>query len=137
MRQKSRFATILQICFVLYTMTVPLCLACAEELIVYTALEDDEYPGYLELFKKDHPDIAVKIVRDSTGIVTAKLLAEKANPQADVVWGLAATSLLVCDQAECWNPMHPRSLVKSTQCFETLPILHAGWGSKPGRPGSA
>ncbi|MGI9463721.1 MAG: putative 2-aminoethylphosphonate ABC transporter substrate-binding protein, partial [Aestuariivirgaceae bacterium] len=36
-----------------------------------------------------------KWVRDSTGIVTAKLLAEKDNPQADVVWGLAATSLLL------------------------------------------
>ena len=33
--------------------------------------------------------------RDSTGIVTAKLLAEKNNPQADVVWGLAGTSLLL------------------------------------------
>ena len=28
-------------------------------------------------------------------IVTAKLLAEKSNPQADVVWGLAATSLML------------------------------------------
>ena len=27
--------------------------------------------------------------------VTAKLLAEKANPQADIVWGLAATSLML------------------------------------------
>ncbi|SCW51199.1 2-aminoethylphosphonate ABC transporter binding protein [Paenibacillus tianmuensis] len=40
----------------------------------------------------------LNIVRDSTGIITAKLIAEKDNPQADVVWGLAATSLLVLDQ---------------------------------------
>jgi len=73
--------------------------AHAEDLVVYTALEDDEYPAYLELFKKAHPDVNVKIVRDSTGIVTAKLLAEKDNPQADVIWGVAATSLLVCDAA--------------------------------------
>ena len=84
----------------------------AEELTVYTALEDDEYPGYLELFKKAHPEITVKVVRDSTGIVTAKLLAEKDNPQADVIWGLAATSLLVCDQAGMLTPYAPKGLEK-------------------------
>lgn len=68
------------------------------EITVYTALEDDELKVYMEAFKKAHPSIEVNLVRDSTGIVTAKLLAEKENPQADVVWGLAATSLLVCDR---------------------------------------
>ena len=78
--------------------------ATAEELLVYTALEDDEIPIYLDLFKKAHPDIEVNIVRDSTGIITAKLLAEKDNPQADVVWGTAATSLMLCDQAGMVEP---------------------------------
>ena len=55
--------------------------ASAEEILVYTALEDDQVPRYLESFKKEHPEITVKIVRDSTGIVTAKLLAEKSNPR--------------------------------------------------------
>ncbi len=45
--------------------------APAEQLMVYTALEDDEIPGYLDLFKAAHPGIEVKIVRDSTGILTA------------------------------------------------------------------
>lgn len=65
------------------------------ELVVYTALETDQLKAYQEAFNKVHPDIAIKWVRDSTGVITAKLLAEKDNPQADVVWGLAATSLLV------------------------------------------
>lgn len=86
--------------------------AIAEDLLVYTALEDDEIPGYLELFKKAHPDIEVRIVRDSTGIVTAKLLAEKDNPQADVVWGTAATSLMLCDQAGMVEPYAPKGLDK-------------------------
>ena len=84
----------------------------AEELLVYTALEDDEIPGYLELFKKAHPGIEVKIVRDSTGIITAKLLAEKDNPRADVVWGTAATSLMLCDQAGMLEPYAPKGLEK-------------------------
>ena len=75
------------------TWSVP---AAAEtELTVYTAVEAEDLKRYAAEFNKDHPDIKIKWVRDSTGIVTAKLLAEKNNPQADVVWGLAATSLLL------------------------------------------
>ena len=84
--------------------------ASAEELLVYTALEDDEIPGYLEIFKKAHPDVDVKIVRDSTGIITAKILAEKDNPQADVIWGTAATSLMLADQACIIEPYAPKGL---------------------------
>lgn len=65
------------------------------ELTVYTALEADQIERYTASFNAQHPDIKLNIVRDSTGIVTAKFLAEKDNPQADVIWGLAATSLLL------------------------------------------
>ena len=65
------------------------------DLLVYTAVEPDELAMFKEEFESDYPDINIKWVRDSTGIVTAKLLAEKDNPQADIVWGLAATSLVL------------------------------------------
>ncbi|GAA2878659.1 iron(III) transport system substrate-binding protein [Aminobacter niigataensis] len=65
------------------------------ELTVYTAIEAEDLKRYAETFNQDHPDIKLNFIRDSTGVITAKLLAEKDNPQADVVWGLAATSLLV------------------------------------------
>jgi len=65
------------------------------ELTVYTAVEADDLTKYAERFNAAHPDIKINWVRDSTGIITAKFLAEKDNPQADVVWGLAATSLLL------------------------------------------
>lgn len=77
---------------------------------MYTALEDDQIPRYLESFKQQHPEIQLKIVRDSTGIVTAKLLAEKANSQADVIWGLAATGLLVLDQEKMLEPYAPKGV---------------------------
>ncbi len=64
-------------------------------LTVYTAVEAEDLKKYQKAFEKDNPDIKIKWVRDSTGIVTAKLLAEKENPKADVVWGLAATSLML------------------------------------------
>ena len=99
--------------------------AFAKDLLVYTALEDDEIPRYLALFKKSHPDINVKIVRDSTGIVTAKLLAEKDNPQADVVWGTAATSLMLCDQAGMVEPYAPKDIERVVpKMKDTNPVPH-------------
>lgn len=82
------------------------------EITVYTALEDDQIKGYLESFQQQNPNINVNIVRDSTGIVTAKLLAEKDNPQADAIWGLAASSLLVADQQGMLEPYAPAGLEK-------------------------
>ncbi|NEW08109.1 putative 2-aminoethylphosphonate ABC transporter substrate-binding protein [Paenibacillus sp. SYP-B3998] len=82
----------------------------SKDLTVYTALEDDQIKTYLTTFKAKYPDVKVNIVRDSTGIVTAKLLAEKDNTQADVVWGLAATSLLVLDQQSMLEPYAPKGV---------------------------
>ena len=68
-------------------------LAQKTELLVYTALETDQLKAYTESFQKTNPNIDLKFVRDSTGVITAKLLAEKANPQADVILGVAASSM--------------------------------------------
>lgn len=66
-------------------------------LKVYTAIEEEQLPVFKEAFEKAYPDIEINWQRDSTGVVTARLLAEKDNRQADVVWGLAATSLMLLD----------------------------------------
>lgn len=89
--------------------TLPL-VATAEELTVYTAIEADQLKTYKAAFEKDVPDVTIRWVRDSTGVVTAKLLAEKANPQADVVWGLAATSLMLLGSEGMLQPYAPKGL---------------------------
>ncbi len=76
-------------------------------LNIYTALEDDQISEYIVEFKELYPDITINITRDSTGIITAKLLAEKNNPQADVVWGTSAASLLVLDGQDMLEPYAP------------------------------
>lgn len=86
--------------------------ATSGEITVYTALEDDQIAVYLPLFNEKYPNIKVNIVRDSTGVITARLLAEKGNPQADVVWGLAASSLLLADQQQMLEPYAPAGLEK-------------------------
>jgi iron(III) transport system substrate-binding protein len=82
------------------------------ELTVYTALEVEQLKAYKQAFEKLHPDIEIKWVRDSTGIVTAKLLAEKARPQADVVWGLAGSSLAILKQQNMLEAYSPANLGK-------------------------
>ena len=82
------------------------------ELTVYTAVEAEDLKKYAARFNEDHPGIKINWVRDSTGIVTAKLLAEKENPRADVIWGLAATSLLLMKGEGMLMPYAPAGLEK-------------------------
>jgi len=77
------------------------------KITVYTALEDELVEKYLKSFTAKYPGIDVNIVRESTGIITARLLAEKSNPQADAVWGTAASSLLVLDERNMLEPYAP------------------------------
>lgn len=79
-------------------------------ITVYTALQDEQIPGYLAAFQKEYPNIQVEIIRESTGIITNRLLAEKQNPQADVIWGVAATSLLIAEWNEILQPYAPSNL---------------------------
>lgn len=79
-------------------------------LLVYTAIEADELKGFKTAFESEHPDIEINWVRDSTGIVTAKLLAEKDNPQADIVWGLAVTSLMLLAEQDYFQPYAPKGV---------------------------
>ncbi len=80
------------------------------QLLVYTALETDQLKAYQEGFNKVNPDIEIKWVRDSTGVITAKLLAEKGNPQADAVMGVAASSLALLDKNGMLVPYAPLNL---------------------------
>ena len=82
----------------------------ATKLLVYTALEADQLKAYEVAFEAANPDVDVEWVRDSTGVVTAKLLAEKDNPQADIVMGLAATSLMLLQKEGMLMPYAPASL---------------------------
>src|SRR6188474_1737000 len=80
------------------------------QLLVYTALETDQLKAYEQGFYKEVPDVEIRWVRDSTGVITAKLLAEKANPQADAVMGVAASSLALLDRNGMLEPYAPINL---------------------------
>ncbi|MCG7498853.1 putative 2-aminoethylphosphonate ABC transporter substrate-binding protein [Vibrio sp. Of7-15] len=82
----------------------------AQEVTVYTAFETDILAKYKSAFEKENPDINIKWVRDSTGIMTAKLLAEKSNPRAEVVWGLAGSSMALLKNEGILKAYTPKGL---------------------------
>lgn len=88
-------------------------------ITVYTALEDELVTEYLSDFKNKYPDINVNVVRESTGIITAKLLAEKNNPQADLVWGTAASSMMVLDDQEMLEAYSPNGVERILEKFKS------------------
>ncbi len=87
-------------------------LAQKTELLVYTALETDQLKAYTESFQKTNPDIDLKFVRDSTGVIIAKLIAEKANPQADVILGVAASGMEIFKADGMLAPYTPKGFDK-------------------------
>jgi iron(III) transport system substrate-binding protein len=77
------------------------------KLTVYTALENDQLDPFKKAFEADNPGIELAWVRDSTGVVTAKLIAEKDNPRADIIWGLAASSIALFGTMGMLDPYTP------------------------------
>lgn len=69
-------------------------MARAETITVYTSYEEDELAAFLAAMKEDLPDLDVDVLRLSTGDLQARMLAESANPQHDVIWGWAVTSMV-------------------------------------------
>ena len=82
-------------------------LARAGDITAYTALEEDDVKVYLDAFAKAKPGIKVNVLRLSTGDLIARILAEKANPRHDVIWGVALTQMVdprILEMAEVYRP---------------------------------
>ena len=112
LKQVLQFVTLL-----VFAAAAPLALAQRTPLLVYTALETDQLKAFKDSIESMVKDVEIRWVRDSTGVITAKLLAEKANPQADMILGLAATSLLVLEQEGMLTPYAPKGLEKLNPRF--------------------
>jgi iron(III) transport system substrate-binding protein len=108
MRPRHRFARLAA----LVAMLLAPALAHAQgktRLNVYSTLEQEYIDGFRKAFEADNPDIEIAFLRDSTGVITARLQSEKERPQADAAWGLAVTSMLVLDKdgiLESYKPAH-------------------------------
>ena len=79
-----------------------------QTVTVYTALQPEQLPVYEEAFEAANPNITIEWVRDSAAAITQKLIDEKADPKADVVWGLNASFLMAADKAGALDHYRPQ-----------------------------
>jgi iron(III) transport system substrate-binding protein len=77
-------------------------------LTVYTAVDNALLAEYRAAAEAALGDVRIDFVRDSTGIITSRMLAERANPRADIVWGLSAMSLIQLDGLGMIEPYTPK-----------------------------
>jgi iron(III) transport system substrate-binding protein len=78
-------------------------------LTVYTAVENDQLAELKQAAEAAIPDIEIAWVRDSTGVITARLLAEKDNPRSDVIWGLGVSSIALFEKNGMLIPYTPKA----------------------------
>jgi iron(III) transport system substrate-binding protein len=96
------------------------------KLTIYTALENDQLAPFKTEIEKAVPDVEVKWVRDSTGVITARFLAEKDSPKADMVLGLAASSLLLFKNAGLLEAYQPKGVEALKPAFRSSDGIWTG-----------
>lgn len=84
----------------------------AGELTIYSSVEGDSLKDFASRFAKAYPQIKVNWVRDSTGVIQARAVAEKDNPRHDVFFGHAATNMLTFDAMNLFLPYSPKGVEK-------------------------
>ena len=86
-------------------------------LEVYSTLEVENINDFKKSFEAENPDIEIVWNRDSTGVVTARILAEQSVQRADAIWGLAVTSMLLLDKRGLLEPYAPKNLAAIKPAF--------------------
>ena len=91
--------------------------AAKDVVVVYTAIENEQITEYMKAINKSLPNIELKILRFSTGDISARFMAEKDNMQADVIWGVGATNMLIFKNAGLLEPYAPKGLDRIQPLF--------------------
>jgi len=92
-------------------------LAQKQTVVAYTAIENEQITEYMKAITKALPNIDLKLLRLSTGDISARFMAEKDNMQADVIWGVGATNILIFKNAGMLEPYAPKGLDKIVPLF--------------------
>jgi iron(III) transport system substrate-binding protein len=92
-------------------------LAQKQTVVVYTAIENEQIADYMKSINKTLPNLELKILRLSTGDISARFMAEKDNMQAEAIWGVGATNMLIFKNAGLLEPYAPKGLDKIQGLF--------------------
>src|SRR5262249_36115077 len=106
-------------CLTLCAVTLGTAPALAQQqtVVVSTATENEQIAHYMKPLKKPLPTLDVKMPRLSTGDISARFMAEKDNMQADAIWGVGATNMLIFKNAGLLEPYAPKGLDKIQGLF--------------------
>ena len=80
----------------------------AQKLVLYTASNPEIEKVIMEAFQKTHPQIKAESINLSTGPVVQRAIAEKANPQSDVVWMINDVAMNQLKAAGVFEPYEPK-----------------------------
>jgi len=92
-------------------------LAQKQTVVVYTAIENEQIADYMKALNKTLPNLELKMLRLSTGDISARFMAEKDNMQAEAIWGVGATNMLIFKNAGLLEPYAPKGLEKIQGLF--------------------
>ena len=88
-------------------------------LTVYTAVLPSQTQAYLKQFHAEYPNIKINLhFEPSSGVLLQRLLDERDAPQADVIWGLAATYLIMLEWHDVLSPYRPVGLEHIEPMFQ-------------------
>jgi iron(III) transport system substrate-binding protein len=114
---------------VLLTLLAMVTVVAAKDVVViYTAIEPEQITDYMKAVNKTLPNLEVKMLRLSTGDISARFMAEKDNMQADVVWGVAATNMMIFKNAGLLEPYAPKGLPRVQPLFRDKDAVPAWVG---------
>ena len=88
-----------------------------QTVVIYTAIENEQITEYRKAYERTLPNIDVKMKRLSTGDISAVFMAEKDNMQADLIWGVGATNMLIFKNAGLLEPYAPKGLDRVQPLF--------------------
>jgi iron(III) transport system substrate-binding protein len=107
----------LVLAFVLIVLALPVTAQQRTRLAVYSTLEVENIGDFKKAFEQENKDLEIAWIRDSTGILTAKILAEQGNQRGDAIWGLAVTSTMQLKSRGLLEPYAPKNLAALKPAF--------------------
>jgi iron(III) transport system substrate-binding protein len=81
-------------------------------LTVYSSLDEDQAKALIKGFETKYPDIKINAIVGSTAPIIARVIAEAAAPQADIVLGNAVSALMAADAKGLLMPYKPANYDK-------------------------
>src|SRR5436190_751575 len=86
-------------------------------LQVYSTLEVANINDFKKAFEAENRDLEISWIRDSTGVVSARIMAEQGGQRGDAIWGLAVTSTMLLKERGLLEPYAPKNLAALKPAF--------------------